>query len=356
MPPEGPSAAEPRDPAAEIPAPAGPARKLLWLLVRLAIAGVLLAYLARSGVIDTRALSRPFTAWPIALAAVALILIDVSLMALRLSLLFRPVGLQLPLAKSYQLTLVSFFFAQFLPGAAGGDIAKLFYAAKDTKGRRSEIVTVSLFDRAIGMLSLLLMPLLFAPMFVRLIEATPALRALLITAAALSVILVAGFLACVFWQALVERVARAVVSFLPWKDWPIQVIRTIACYRRALGTVIAALIISIVANSLLLIVMILAVYVLNPAGLDWKISLIIPLGFVVNSLPFTPGGLGVGETAFNALFAVAGLTGGAEALLCWRVWTALVRLIGLVFYLRGIERVFGHHPGEAGRAAPAARP
>ena len=64
--------------------------------MRLAIAGGLLAYLAKSGMIDARALSRPFTAWPIAIIAVALILIDVSLMAVRLSWLFRPLGLHLP--------------------------------------------------------------------------------------------------------------------------------------------------------------------------------------------------------------------------------------------------------------------
>jgi uncharacterized protein (TIRG00374 family) len=353
---EGASVAGPREPAAETLSPARPARKVLWVLVRLAIAGGLLAYLAKSGMIDARALSRPFTAWPIALIAIALILIDVSLMALRFSLLFRPLGLAIPWPKSFQLTLVSFFFAQFLPGAAGGDLAKLFYAAKDYKGRRSEIVTVSLFDRAMGMFSLLVMPLLFAPAFFRLIAATPALRALLVMAAVLAAIILAAFLACLFYQSLTERLARAVFGFLPWKDWPGQVIRTVASYRHNIAMVVAAFVISVVANSLLLIVMVLAVFVLNPAGLNLNMIPIVPLGFVANSLPFTPGGLGVGETAFNALFTVAGLTGGAEALLCWRIWTALVRLLGLVFYLRGIERVFGHHSAGASHAAPAARP
>jgi uncharacterized protein (TIRG00374 family) len=356
MTPEGPSVAGPRESAAKSSSPARPTRKILWVFVRLAIAGGLLAYLAKSGMIDARALSRPFTAWPIALVAVALILIDVSLMALRFSLLFRPRGLAIPWIKSFQLTLVSFFFAQFLPGAAGGDLAKLFYAAKDYKGRRSEIVTVSLFDRAIGMFSLLVMPLMLAPAFAGLIAATPALRALLITAAVLAAIILAGFLACIFDQSVTERLARAVFGFLPWKEWLRQVIRTVASYRHNLGTVVTAFVISVVANSLLLVVMVLAVYVLNPAGLDLKMILVVPLGFVANSLPFTPGGLGVGETAFNALFTVAGLTGGAEALLCWRVWTALVRLLGLVFYLRGIERVFGQQAAGASQTASATRP
>jgi hypothetical protein len=353
---EGPSMAGPRESATELGAPVGSARKVSWFLVRLAIAGGLLAYLVRSGGIDWRALTRPFTAWPIALAAVALVLIDVSLNALRLSWLFRPHGLRLAWAKSFQVTMVSFFFAQFLPGATGGDIARLFYVAKDSKGLRSEIVTVSLFDRMIGMLSLLVMPLLFAPAFAGVIRATPALRALLASAAILAAILVASFMACLFYQSQTERLARTVFGFLPWKNWPAQVIRTIASYRHDLGTVAAALGISVLANSLLLIVMLLAVYVLNPAGLDLKMCLIIPVGFIANCLPFTPGGLGVGETAFKSLFAVAGLSGGAEALLCWRVWTALVRLLGLVFYLRGIEHVFGHHAPNASHAAPAARP
>jgi hypothetical protein len=46
----------------------------------------------------------------------------------------------------------------------------------------------------------------------------------------------------------------------------------------------------------------------------------------------------VGETAFNTLFNLAGLLGGAEALLLTRIWMALVGAIGFVFYLRGISR------------------
>jgi glycosyltransferase 2 family protein len=346
MPGEGPSNPGPRNTAPSDPSPPRSTRRLFWVLVRLAIAAGLLAYLAKSGMIDLRALSKPFTAWPIALAALALILMDIALMALKLSWLFRPRGLHLTWTKSFQLTLIGYFFAQFLPGSAGGDLAKLFYAAKDSRGRRSEIITVSLFDRAIGMFSLLLMPLLFAPIFYRLIADTPAFRILLATSTILAAILLAGFLACVFYQSFVERVAQALLGFLPWQDWRAQVIQTIASYRHNLGTVAAALGLALLANSLSLIVIVLAVVVLNPAGFYPKICLIAPLGFVANNLPFTPGGLGVGEASFNALFAVAGLTGGADVLLCWRVWTALVRLLGLAFYLRGIERVFhGRRPG-----------
>ena len=343
MPDEGSSSTASREPNSENTPLKHRGRRRLGLLLRLVVAGALLAYLARSGYIGLHVLSRPFTAWPLALAAIALIVVDVSLMAERLVWLFRPIGLKLSWAKSFQVAIVSFFFALFLPGATGGDLSRLYYVAKDDKARRPEIIIVSLLDRGIGMLSLLLLPLLFAPFFTRDIASTPALRDLLILSAALSAVLIAGFFACIWFDERLKRVAHAIFGILPWKEWYGQVIRTVAGYRRSLGTVAAALLVSIVGNSLTVVGMLLAVLALNPAALNLKMSLVIPLGFVANCLPVTPGGLGVGEAAFNSLFAVAGLRGGAEALICWRVWSALVRLLGVVFYLRGIEGVFGHH-------------
>lgn len=326
-------------------------RKFLWLLVRLAIAAALLAYLAKSGTIDLRAISRPFTAWPIALAAIVLILIDISLMAQRLVWLFRPIGLNLSWSKSFQVALVSFFFALFLPGATGGDISRLYYVAKDQKNRRSEIVIVSLFDRGIGMLSLLLMPLIFAPFFATSIAATPALRDLLIISAALSVILIAGFFACLYFEPLVQKIADATLGILPWREWYTNVIRTVGGYRANLRAVALALLVSLAGNSLMLIGTVLAVLAIDPGSLNFRMALVVPLGFVANCLPVTPGGLGVGEAAFNSLFAIAGLRGGADALICWRVWTAIVRLLGIVFYLRGVDRVFSHSPSSQQDAA-----
>ena len=86
----------------------------------------------------------------------------------------------------------------------------------------------------------------------------------------------------------------------------------------------------------------LGMLAVNPSGLSLKMCLVIPMGYMANSLPLTPGGLGVGETAFNALFEITGLHGGAEALLCWRVWSALVGILGLIFYLRGVKRTIIH--------------
>jgi uncharacterized membrane protein YbhN (UPF0104 family) len=61
------------------------------------------------------------------------------------------------------------------------------------------------------------------------------------------------------------------------------------------------------------------------------------LGLFANALPITPGGLGVGESAFQALFALAGFSGGAPLLLSWRIGMAVQCLIGCAFYIRGVQ-------------------
>ena len=74
---------------------------------------------------------------------------------------------------------------------------------------------------------------------------------------------------------------------------------------------------------------------------------LIPLGYMANALPITPGGLGVGEAVLESLFVMAGLRGGAETILGWRLIMMVISLLGLVFYLKGEKRfVFSQNQEE----------
>jgi glycosyltransferase 2 family protein len=320
------------------------ARRRLWLLLRFAVGIGLILYLVRSGAIQLRLLSKLFSAWPLSLAGLAIIFFDVALMALRLSWLLSPRGLHLPFASSLKLSLVSSFFATFLPGTTGGDVAKLFYAARNNKGRRTEIVTVVIFDRVIGLFSVLLLPLLFAPLFSQFIRAVPSLRYLLFASAAFGLCLLGGLFLCLFASALVNRFLAWGFRFLERENLAQRTVKTIAEYRHNPATLGAALGLSLAANLSLIAVTAVAIRILHPASMTMKMCIIIPLGDVANSLPLTPGGLGVGEAAYNALFRLAGLEGGADVLLCWRIWRAAVGLIGLALYLGGIGRTVHDAP------------
>jgi uncharacterized membrane protein YbhN (UPF0104 family) len=157
----------------------GSVRKILFLVLRLAIGVAILFYLVNSGRVDLRSLGSLFGLWPLTVLAVGVFLADILLMAIRVSLLFHAERLSLSLWSAVQLTLIGFFFSTFLPGAAGGDLAKLYYASKENHGRRAEVAAVLLFDRLIGMFSLLLLPLCFAPLFPGLLRSVPLLRRVL---------------------------------------------------------------------------------------------------------------------------------------------------------------------------------
>lgn len=315
-----------------------PARKILLALLRIGIGVGLIAYLAHSRVINFSALSRLVTAWPISIAAIVILFIDVYLTALRLCWLFRPHGLRLSLGMSLQLTLVACFFSAFLSGAAGGDLAKLFYATRENSGLKTEIITVMIFDRVIGLFSMLLLPLLFAPMFPQLIQSVRALRILLFTVALLCICMLVGFLVCLWNQSLMNRLGQSGFGFPKWRSFAMRALEAIRTYRESPGILVAVLGAAVLANLSLIGVTALGMLLVNPSGMSMRMCLVIPMGYVANSLPLTPGGLGVGETAFGALFDLAGLRGGADALLSWRIWSAFVSISGLILYLRGLGR------------------
>lgn len=317
-------------------------RRFAWGVVRFAIGIALLAYLAKSGIIDLQTLRKLLSSWAVSFAAVALMGVDVLMMSLRLSWLLRPHGLRLPLGKSLQLTFVSFFFTMFLPGSAGGILAKLFYAARENEGRRTEIAAVVIFDRAMGLLSLLLLSLALVPAFPHLVWSVVELRLLVLIDLALTVGLLVGFLCVLLDGSWANRLLRKALEWMPWKDLPRRVFDAISFYRGSVGTLFAALGASLLANFSVVCVAALARFALAPSSFALRVFLVAPMGYIANSLPLTPGGLGVGEEAFNSLFKLMGLGGGADVLLGWRVWALPVSIVGLACYLRGVGRSVHH--------------
>jgi uncharacterized protein (TIRG00374 family) len=313
-------------------------RRFAWTCLRFAIGIGLLVYLAKSGVIDLATLRRLSSSWPISFVAVALMGVDVLMMSLRLSWLLQPHGLHLPLGKSLQLTFVSFFFTTFLPGSSGGVLSKLFYAAKENQGRRTEIATVVVFDRAVGLFSLLLLSLVFVPIFPRLVWSVVELRLLVLTVVILTIGLLAALAVIMLDRSWAHRLLRRALRSLRWKDLPSRVIGAIGIYRGSPGTLFAALAVSLLANFSVVCVAALALYALTPSSFSFRVLLVAPMGYIANSLPLTPGGLGVGEGAFNSLFRLTGLGGGADVLLSWRIWSLPISIVGLACYLRGFGR------------------
>jgi uncharacterized protein (TIRG00374 family) len=314
-------------------------RKVALITLRFGVGIAMLVWLNRSGALSLHSLSAAFRTWPITLAAVAILLFDLFLMAVRVSLLFRVQKLTLTLGNALRLTLLGFLFSMVLPGTAGGEIAKFYYAGRDNHGRRAEIAASLLFDRLLGLLSMLLLPLMLAPFFSQVIRSTVPVQRILWMDALLVAGLLSAMAVVLFSKPLCDLASAGL------KRWPSvqslwnRVVQALLAYKGSGGTVISALALSLLANFAFIVVTALGFYTTNPHGFSLRTIFLAPIGYLINALPLTPGGLGIGEAAFNALFSLIGISGGADALLCVRCWNVIVGLFGVVIYLYGLGRV-----------------
>src|SRR5258708_12794 len=172
--------------------------RLALRILRLALGAAILVYLYRSGMFTLRPLEKLWASWPISLAGIAILLADIFVMGIRTCWMFEPVGMRLPIWKSLQLNLVASFFTNVVPGAAGGDVARIFYTTKGNPGNRAKVAIVVLLDRGMGLFSMLVLPLLVAPFFTELLRNVRVLRDLMIVDAAAAVAMLVGFLLCVY--------------------------------------------------------------------------------------------------------------------------------------------------------------
>ena len=306
--------------------------------LRLAIGVGVLAYLSVSDVIVWSAFRGLHTAWHLTLSAFVLLLCAIVTTSWRLSLLLRPYGFNLALPASIRLTLIGNFFNFCLPGSAGGDVVRVYYATIHNEGRKLEIGTVMVIDRVIGMFTMLLLPLLIAPLAMGLLTQAKILVPLLWGAAAICLgmcistmlILTPHFMGYRFVQWIIRHPRLGLYAKRIF-----ETVRMCGRHRTQVGIAIA---LSLFSQSLVIAVIILIIRAMEATPVSFDASLLIPFGLVANALPITPGGLGVGEAAFETLFSFAGYTMGAETMLGWRLLMMMSGLIGLLFYITGQKR------------------
>jgi len=119
----------------------------------------------------------------------------------------------------------------------------------------------------------------------------------------------------------------------------IRALDSVHAVRRHPKRLAAAILLSAMGQLLLGGTFALVGTVLMPGVPHVLVALLALLGLVANWLPLTPGGLGVGEAAFAAIFALVGHSGGARMLLAWRVGMLPLAALGAVLYVRGRTRV-----------------
>ena len=300
---------------------------LLLQILKILVAAGLITWLVLSGRLDFSLLAGNLASL-LSLGGVVLIALNFGLAALRWHWLLSLQGGAFPFLRVLRWSWIGEFFAIVSPGSAGADLARGYYAFTNAPGARTGALSSILLDRLIGLGSMLFLALIsFAVLLAG--DAPPPAGVVAIGWAS-----VAGLFGLVlgFAGLSLPAVRRLALRLAPGSlARPLEAMAQ--AYLAGKPVIIRAALLSVLAQLFLLAPFLLAGALLG-MELGWQaVFLVVPLIFVANMVPLSPGGIGIGETAAAFLFAQFGFSDGAAVMMVVRIWLAVVQGIGGLIYL-----------------------
>jgi glycosyltransferase 2 family protein len=253
--------------------------------------------------------------------------------SIRWNLLLTGLGIGLSHIKALRLQLIGFFFNVAMPGAVGGDIIKALYVAKE-KGSKTKSMSVVLFDRILGMVSLFFLTGLVSIFNYESIIKISALQPLLVLIWCVIIgILVLFSAVFVFRDRDLESLKILKLKF-PGVTILKQILDSFWSFRNKPGILVSCILIGATIQFFFGFIFYYVAYRLNGQWPDFGIfATVFPFGVLIASVPLAPGGLGVGHAGFEKVFSLAGIDNGANIFNVIILGQLLLNLTGAVPYL-----------------------
>jgi uncharacterized membrane protein YbhN (UPF0104 family) len=279
--------------------------------------------------------------------AVLLMAAAAALQIYRWYLLVRALDLPITVRDAYRLSLVGIFYNTFFPGSVGGDLLKAVFIAHAHPERKARAVASVIADRALGLFGLILFVAVSGSIAWALgdarIAGNPELQWLVKVMAGIAGGSVFGFLLLgLLPQRRVDRFAGR-LKWIPKLGHALsEMWFAVWEYRQRPKVVALGVALSAVSHVALVFGFHSASRVFPPANPDAELAtlpehmVIAPIGFIVQAVPISPGGVGVGEAAFAGLYKLSGrpASRGMIARLSLRLAEWLIALSGYIVYLR----------------------
>ena len=266
---------------------------------------------------------------------------------IRWGLLIRALEIPLPWGEVWKLGWVGILFNNLLPGSVGGDLVKATLAAKPFPGKRVFAVASVFFDRVMALFGLFVMSgatwgILSFTGVIREAESPVLDRvARLVALSAVGMLGVWWALGLVPALTADRMVVRAggrskILGILA------ELVRAVIWYRHRPMAVLQAMVVTTCGQVLFVLSFYLVAFGIDGKGAAEHASalpgavwhfLLVPLGMVLMAVPLFPGGLGIGEWGYGALYSLvvgeAVRPAGVAASLGQRIVHWLVALLGL---------------------------
>jgi uncharacterized protein (TIRG00374 family) len=262
----------------------------------------LLAALVFWGKIDLNVLLELTAAPSAVVTSLALLLLALPVAALRWGIFLRALGVSIPFVNLFHFVAIGLLTNVLLLGSAGGDAIRGIYAWRALGGSGGRVAASVLADRLFTLLAVLFISLAFTLLYWRYMKQVPALAAL-----GTSIIAVAAacIMAICMLLAAPDLMRPLEVALLRWPlaaNLLVQMRQIILTLRRSPLSLMAAFALALVTQ-VLTIFAVLAVAEAVKIGVlsaaDYMFA--VPLTLIVNALPLTPSGIGVGEAAFDQI-------------------------------------------------------
>lgn len=292
-------------------------------------------YLIKTGILNFQRLSL-FIESPEILFIIltALFLFVVPLNALRWWLLLKALTIKIPLGRAYLLTWIGNFFNATLPGAVTGDLIKGYYTVKSDHGNnKTSALTTLVIDRVTGLFGLIIMAFFALLYNWALIFSQVALRPLAIFIFILFMGVVIFYTIILFPFAEDKDPFINLLNRLPKSDFFLKIYGTFKKYQFHWKTLGVTLLISLCIHCIVAFLFLLIARMMGMNDLNLATQMfVMPIGLITMSIPVSPGGIGIGHAAFEALYLLIGIKGGADIFNLFIVLQLAVYLLGGIVY------------------------
>jgi uncharacterized protein (TIRG00374 family) len=284
--------------------------------------------------------------WGFLLSAFLLYCAALLLTLFRWHVLVRAQDLPFRIPDALRMGLIGLFFNTFLPGSVGGDVVKAAALARE-QSRRTVAVATVIMDRVVGLWALVwLLALLGACFWLGgALEGDGGAQSKLIVLASVITLAVSGATWLLLgWLPLdwSRRFAARLDRVPKVGAVTAEFCRAIWMYRCRQRSVALALLLSWVSFAGFILSYYFSVLSLLDGDTAVPIPtlvqhfLLVPIGLVIAAIPLFPGGAGISELGFGALYSWLGYSEASGVLgsLVQRVLTWVIGLLGYGVYLR----------------------
>jgi len=336
-------------------------RKITGIVIRLAVAVGLIAWLVCGGKLKPSDIASALTQRPgWVFAAAILYAVATFIGMIRWWVLLAAQGVRLRAWDIVHLSFIGFVFSSYIPGSVSGDLVKAYYIARETHKKTGAVMSV-LLDRMLGLFMFVTTAAVALAIWLicgGLESIDPAMRPKIQVLAWSVFVIDAMFLAgfAMLWSRSLRRngLFNRFLGGLPLSSAIRRIYDAVFVYRDRPGHVAVAVVLAF----LLLVPIILSQYCCGAAVGEEQQSVdsyffLGSIGVVINAIPLGPMGIGSGEAGYDILFGAFGSEEGKGAALIAMLHIIMFvwNQIGWIFYFRGRDKYRAAFEATAANAA-----